>query len=196
MKTFELQPLPYALNSLEPYISEKTLEFHHLKHHKAYVDNLNKLKEGTDFEDAPLEAIVINADGGLFNNAAQVWNHTFYWNCLKPAAEAKTNNEPSSELLEAMSAKWGSFEKFKEEFAKAAVGNFGSGWTWLVADEKNELEIISTSNADNPLRSDKDPLLVIDVWEHAYYLDKQNRRPDYVADFWNIVDWEAVSARY
>jgi Fe-Mn family superoxide dismutase len=181
---------------LEPYISEKTLEFHYGKHHKAYVDNLNKLKAGTDFEDASLEAIILNAGGGLFNNAAQVWNHTFYWNCLKSAAEARENNKPSDELLEAINAKWGSLESFKEEFTKAAVGNFGSGWTWLVADEKNELEIVSTSNADNPLRNGKDSLLVIDVWEHAYYLDKQNRRPDYVADFWNIVDWGAVSARY
>ncbi|MDR2556662.1 MAG: superoxide dismutase, partial [Bacteroidales bacterium] len=139
---------------------------------------------------------MLNAGGGLFNNAAQVWNHTFYWNCLKPAAEVCTNNEPSDELLEAIEAKWGSLEKFKEEFTKAAVGNFGSGWTWLVVGENNELEIVSTSNADNPLRNDKEPLLVIDVWEHAYYLDKQNRRPDYVADFWNIVDWEAVSTRY
>ncbi|MDR0618531.1 MAG: superoxide dismutase [Bacteroidales bacterium] len=196
MKTFELPPLPYALNALEPYISEKTLEFHYGKHHKAYVDNLNKLKTGTEFEDASLEAIILNAGSGLFNNAAQVWNHTFYWNCLQPAVKAGESNKPSDELLEAINAKWGSFENFKEEFTKAAVGNFGSGWTWLVTDEKNELEIVSTSNADNPLRSDKEPLLVIDVWEHAYYLDRQNRRPDYVADFWNIVDWEAVGARY
>ncbi|MDR0763647.1 MAG: superoxide dismutase [Bacteroidales bacterium] len=192
MKTFELQPLPYALNALEPYISEKTLEFHYGKHHRGYVDNLNKLKAGTEFEDASLEAMILNAGGGLFNNAAQVWNHTFYWNCLKPV----TDKKPNGELLEAINVKWGSFENFKEEFTKAAVGNFGSGWTWLVANDKDELEIVSTSNADNPLRSDKEPLLVIDVWEHAYYLDKQNRRPDYIADFWNIVDWEAVSARY
>ncbi|MDR1974715.1 MAG: superoxide dismutase [Bacteroidales bacterium] len=194
MKTFELPPLPYALNALEPFISEKTLSFHYGKHHKAYVDNLNKLKEGTEFEDASLEVIMLNAGGGLFNNAAQVWNHTFYWNCMKPAAEV--NNEPATELLEAIVKKWGSFEKFKEAFSVAAAGNFGSGWTWLVTNEKDELEIVSTSNADNPLRNDKEPLLVIDVWEHAYYLDRQNARPNYIADFWNIVDWEAVSARY
>ncbi|MDR1740204.1 MAG: superoxide dismutase [Bacteroidales bacterium] len=194
MKTFELPPLPYALNALEPYISENTLSFHYGKHHKAYVDNLNKLKTGTEFEDAPLETIILNAEGGLFNNAAQVWNHTFYWNCMKPAATGAS--EPAGELLEAIVAKWGSFDKFKEAFSAVAAGNFGSGWTWLVTDENDNIEIVSTSNAENPLRKDKEPLLVIDVWEHAYYLDKQNRRPDYIADFWHLVDWQAVSARY
>ncbi len=195
MKTFELPPLPYALNALEPYISENTLSFHYGKHHKAYIDNLNKLKTGTEFEDASLETIILNAEGGLFNNAAQVWNHTFYWNCMKPITAGETN-EPSDELMTAIVAKWGSFDKFKEAFASAAAGNFGSGWTWLVTDENDNLEIVSTSNAENPMCKDLDPLLVIDVWEHAYYLDKQNRRPDYIADFWHLVDWCAVSARY
>ncbi|MCH5244139.1 MAG: superoxide dismutase [Lentimicrobiaceae bacterium] len=191
MKTFQLPPLPYAENALEPFISAQTLSFHYGKHHKAYIDNLNKLKEGTPFADAGLEQIVLEAEGGLYNNAAQVWNHTFYWNCLSP----KGGGEPSGKLLEAINEKWGGFEEFKAAFSAAATALFGSGWVWLV-DGKKGLEIVATPNAGNPLRDKKNPIMVIDVWEHAYYLDKQNRRADYIADFWKIVDWETVCGRY
>ena len=189
--TFQLPPLPYAENALEPMISAQTLSFHYGKHHKAYVDNLNKLKEGTPFADAGLEEIIEKAEGGLYNNAAQVWNHTFYWNCLSPQG----GGEPTGELSEAICEKWGSFEDFKKAFSAAAAGLFGSGWVWL-AEGEDGLEIIATPNAGNPLRDGKEPLLVIDVWEHAYYLDKQNRRPDYIADFWKLVDWPGVCDRY
>lgn len=191
MKTFQLPPLPYAENALEPFISAQTLSFHYGKHHKTYVDNLNKLKEGTPFEDAGIEEIIEKAEGGLYNNAAQVWNHTFYWNCLSP----KGGGEPEGKLAEAIVGKWGSFEAFKTAFSGAAAGLFGSGWVWL-ADGKDGLEIIATPNAGNPLRDGKKPVMVIDVWEHAYYLDKQNRRPDYIADFWKIVDWKTIGGRY
>ncbi|MDE6631033.1 MAG: superoxide dismutase [Bacteroidales bacterium] len=191
MKTFSLPPLPYDMKALEPFISENTLSFHYGKHHKAYVDKLNELKPGTPFEDAGLEDIIRKADGAIYNQAAQVWNHTFYWCCMKPAG----GGAPTGVLAEAIQEKWGSFEAFQAEFTKAAAGLFGSGWVWL-AHKKGELEIIATPNAGNPIRDGKEPLLVIDVWEHAYYLDKQNRRPDYIADFWKLVDWDAVSGRY
>ncbi|MBD5397611.1 superoxide dismutase [bacterium] len=191
MKTFALPPLPYDMKALEPFISENTLSFHYGKHHKAYVDKLNELKAGTSFEDAGLEEIIRKADGALYNQAAQVWNHTFYWSCMKPAG----GGAPTGVLAEAIQEKWGSFEAFQAEFTKAAAGLFGSGWVWL-AHKGGDLEIIAMPNAGNPIRDKKEPLLVLDVWEHAYYLDKQNRRPDYIADFWKIVDWEAVSERY
>ena len=191
MKTFALPPLPYDMKALEPFISENTLSFHYGKHHKAYVDKLNELKAGTSFEDAGLEEIIRKADGALHNQAAQVWNHTFYWSCMKPAG----GGAPTGVLAEAIQEKWGSFEAFQAEFTKAAAGLFGSGWVWL-AHKGGDLEIIAMPNAGNPIRDKKEPLWVLDVWEHAYYLDKQNRRPDYIADFWKIVDWEAVSERY
>ena len=191
MKTFALPPLPYDMKALEPFISENTLSFHYGKHHKAYVDKLNELKAGTSFEDAGLEEMIRKADGALYNQAAQVWNHTFYWSCMKPAG----GGAPTGVLAEAIQEKWGSFEAFQAEFTKAAAGLFGSGWVWL-AHKGGDLEIIAMPNAGNPIRDKKEPLLVLDVWEHAYYLDKQNRRPDYIADFWKIVDWEAVSERY
>ena len=191
MKTFALPPLPYDMKALEPFISENTLSFHYGKHHKAYVDKLNELKAGTSFEDAGLEEIIRKADGALYNQAAQVWNHTFYWSCMKPAG----GGAPTGVLAEAIQEKWGSFEAFQAEFTKAAAGLFGSGWVWLT-HKGGDLEIIAMPNAGNPIRDKKEPLLVLDVWEHAYYLDKQNRRPDYIADFWKIVDWEAVSERY
>lgn len=191
MKTFQLPPLPYDMKALEPFISENTLSFHYGKHHKAYVDKLNELKAGTPFEDAGLEEIVEKAEGALYNQAAQVWNHTFYWNCMTPGGGALTG-----ELADAIHEKWGSFEAFQAEFTKAAAGLFGSGWVWLTDSDEKGLEIIATPNAGNPLRDGKEPLLVLDVWEHAYYLDKQNRRPDYIADFWKLVDWKAVSERY
>lgn len=191
MKTFELPPLPYAENALEPYVSAQTISFHYGKHHKAYIDNLNKLKAGTPFEDAGLERIIEKAEGALYNNAAQVWNHTFYWHCLCPQG----GGEPNGALAEAINEQWGSFEAFKTAFTTAAASAFGSAWVWLAAGKKG-LEIITTPNAGNPLRDKKEPLLVIDVWEHAYYLDKQNRRADYIADFWKIVDWKTVGERY
>nr|WP_319510136.1 superoxide dismutase [uncultured Draconibacterium sp.] len=189
---FSLPKLPYANNALEPVISEKTIEFHYGKHHQAYVNNLNGLIEGTEFENASLEDIIKKAEGGIFNNGAQVWNHTFYFMQFRPDG----CKEPKDELKAAIDAKFGSFDAFKEAFSKAAATLFGSGWAWLVVDEKGELEIVQTSNAGNPLRDGKKPILTCDVWEHAYYLDKQNARPAYIADFWKIVDWKVVSERF
>ncbi len=189
---FELPKLPYAKNALEPYISEKTLEFHYGKHHQAYVTNVNNLIKGTEFENATLEEIIAKADGGIFNNAAQVWNHTFYFNqfCKDGC------NEPKDNLIEAIKAKFGSFETFTEQFSKAAATLFGAGWAWLVVDENGELEIVQTSNAGNPLRANMKPILTCDVWEHAYYIDKQNARPKYIEDFWKILDWKVISERF
>jgi Fe-Mn family superoxide dismutase len=189
---FELPPLPYALDALEPYISKSTLEFHHGKHHQAYVTNLNKLIPGTEFENKGLEEIVMKATGGIFNNGAQVWNHTFYWNCLSPQG----GGDPTGELLEAIIEDFGSLAEFKEKFSTAAATLFGAGWAWLVTDEDGKLQIVQESNAGNPLRNGLEPLLTCDVWEHAYYIDKQNRRPDYIADFWKLVNWDAVAERY
>lgn len=189
---FELPKLAYELSSLNPTISDKTLEFHYGKHHQAYVNNLNNLIPGTKFENADLETIVLESDGAIFNNAAQVWNHTFYFNQFSP----KPALAPTGELAKAIDAAFGSFDKFKEEFTKASVGLFGSGWSWLVKNENGSLEIVQESNAGNPMRKGKKPILTCDVWEHAYYLDYQNRRPDYVASFWNIIDWDIVSKRF
>ncbi|HAW58203.1 MAG TPA: superoxide dismutase [Bacteroidales bacterium] len=188
----ELPPLPWAKNALEPYISQQTIEFHYGKHHQTYVNNLNNLIVGTPFENSSLEDIILKAEGGIFNNGAQVWNHTFYWNCLMPNGRS----EPQGELAKAIQREFGSFEAFKEKFSAAAVSLFGSGWAWLVKNPDGHLEIIQESNAGNPLRKGKTPLLTCDVWEHAYYLDKQNRRADYVADFWKMINWEAVEARF
>ncbi len=190
--TFELPPLPYAMDALEPYISKTTLEYHFGKHHQAYVTNLNKLIIGTEFEETGLEDIVKRATGGIFNNGAQVWNHTFYWNCLSPNG----GGEPKGPLADAINQDFGSFEEFKEKFSTACATLFGSGWAWLVTDEDGNLQIIQESNAGNPIRNGFEPLLVCDVWEHAYYLDKQNRRPDYIADFWKMVDWDSVAERF
>lgn len=189
MTTHKLPELPYALDALEPHISKETLEFHYGKHHKTYVDNLNKMIEGTEFARASLEEIIKKSSGGIFNNAAQVWNHTFYWNCLAP----KAGGEPDGALAEAISKKWGPFDTFKTEFTKQATGNFGSGWTWLVQKPNGELDIVNTSNAQTPLTSDAKPLLTCDVWEHAYYIDYRNKRPDYLGAFWKLVNWRFVS---
>jgi superoxide dismutase, Fe-Mn family len=177
---------------LNPYISEKTIEFHYGKHHQAYVNNVNNLIKGTAFENATLEEIVLLSEGGIFNNGAQVWNHTFYF--LQFSADGC--KEPKDELKAAIEAKFGSFEKFKEEFTKAAATLFGSGWAWLVVNQEGDLEIVQTSNAGNPLRDGKKPILTCDVWEHAYYIDKKNLRPAYIEDFWKIVDWRLISERY
>lgn len=189
---FELPKLPYGKNALEPVISGKTIEFHYGKHHQAYVNNLNNLIPGTEFENASLEEIIKKADGGIFNNGAQVWNHTFYFYQFNPVG----CHDPKDKMKAAIEAKWGSVEAFKEEFSKAAATLFGSGWAWLVKTENGDLEIVQTSNAGNPLRDGKTPLLTCDVWEHAYYLDKQNARPKYIEDFWKIIDWKVISERY
>ena len=190
--THQLPELPWAKNALEPYITEKTLDFHYGKHHQAYVTNLNNLLPGSPFEEASLEEIIMKAEGGIFNNGAQVWNHTFYWNCLTPNG----TELPEPKLLEAINRDFGSFELFKDQFSKSAATLFGAGWAWLVKDDQGKLSIVQESNAGNPMRRGLTPLLTCDVWEHAYYLDKQNRRPDYVSDWWKLVDWKKVSKRY
>ena len=187
-----LPPLPYAKDALEPVISAETIDFHYGKHHQAYVTNLNNLIQGTEFENASLEDIVMQSSGGIFNNAAQVWNHTFYWNGLSPQG----GGEPGGELGEAIDKAFGSFAAFKEAFVKSAVGNFGSGWTWLVKNGDGSVEIVNTSNAANPLRDGKTPLLTIDVWEHAYYIDYRNARPKYLDEIWKLVNWDFVAANY
>lgn len=187
----ELPKLPYAHDALEPYISKKTIEYHYGKHHQAYVNNLNKLIPGTEFENASLEEIVRRAGGGIFNNGAQVWNHTFYWNCMKPQG----GGEPAGALASAILRDFGSFAEFKEKFSNAAATLFGSGWAWLIKKEDGKLEIVQESNAGNPLKHSATPLMTCDVWEHAYYIDKLNVRPDYIADFWKLVDWETVAGR-
>jgi Fe-Mn family superoxide dismutase len=192
--SFELPALPYAENALEPYYSAKTISFHHGKHHKAYVDNLNKLVAGTDLEGRSLEEIILASAGnsqraGIFNNAAQVWNHTFFWHSMRPGGGGKPQGEVTSQLEQA----FGGYEKFAEQFKAAAVGRFGSGWAWLIA-EGGALKIVSTANADTPLTSRQVALLTVDVWEHAYYLDYQNRRPDFVQAFLEcLVNWDFVA---
>ena len=188
----QLPPLPYAMDALQPHISKETLEFHYGKHHQAYVTNLDNLVRGTEFENVGLEDIIRKSSGGIFNNAAQVWNHTFYWNCLAPRA----GGEPKGPLAEAVSQKFGSFASFKEAFSKSAVGNFGSGWTWLVKKADGSVDLANTSNAATPLTGPDKPLLTCDVWEHAYYVDYRNRRPDYVAAFWNLVNWEFAAKNF
>ena len=189
-----LPELPYAKDALEPHISSKTLDFHHGKHHNAYVTNLNKLIEGTDLAGQNLEAIIKRVSGdsskaGIFNNAAQVWNHTFYWHCMKPHG----GGEPRGALMDKIKADFGGFDKFKEEFKNAAATQFGSGWAWLV-EEGGKLKVVKTANADLPMAHGQKALLTCDVWEHAYYLDYQNRRPDYVSVFLdNLVNWEFVA---
>ena len=189
---FELPALPYAKNALEPYISEKTLEFHHGKHHQAYVNNLNNLVPGTEFEHADLETIIKKAGGGIFNNGAQVWNHTFYFSQFSSDPKA----EPSGTLKAAIESAFGSFESLKDAFSKASATLFGSGWTWLVQDADGKLSIVQKGNAENPLRDGLVPLMTCDVWEHAYYLDKQNARPKYIEDFWKVLDWSTIEKRF
>lgn len=183
---FTLPPLPYALDALAPHISQETLEYHHGKHHAAYVNNLNNLIAGTEHESASLEDIIRNSSGGLFNNAAQVWNHTFYWNSMSPNG----GGEPTGALLDGINAKWGSTAAFKEAFNKSAAGNFGSGWTWLVKKSDGSLDIVNTDDAETPLTTSDTPLLTCDVWEHAYYIDYRNARPQYLEKFWNLVNWD------
>jgi len=188
---FELPPLPYAKNALEPYISAETLEYHYGKHHQAYVTKLNELVAGTPNADKSLEEIVKTSSGGLFNQAAQVWNHTFYWNCLSPKG-----GQPSGALAKAIDAKFGSFDKFKETFNAQAVGNFGSGWTWLIKTADGGVDIVNTSNADTPIAHGQTPLLTVDVWEHAYYIDYRNARAKYLENIWNIINWDFVARNF
>ena len=190
--THELSALPYAMDALAPTLSQETLEYHYGKHHQAYVTNLNNLIPGTEFESMSLEDIVMKSSGGIFNNAAQVWNHTFYWNCLSPNG----GGAPSGALAAAIDAKFGSFEEFKKQFNQAGATNFGSGWTWLVKNADGSLEIFNTSNAGTPMTSGKQALLTLDVWEHAYYIDYRNMRPKYLETMWNIVNWDFVAANF
>ncbi|MCX8514070.1 MAG: superoxide dismutase [Fe] [Burkholderiales bacterium] len=188
----KLPVLPYQLDQLAPYLSKETLEFHYGKHHQTYITNLNNLIKGTEFENLSLEEIIKKSNGGVFNNAAQIWNHTFYWHCLTPnSAQA-----PSGKLLEAINKKWGSFEEFKKAFNQTCITTFGSGWGWLVKNASGELELVSTSNAATPLTTANIPLLTCDVWEHAYYIDYRNSRPNYLDAFWKIVNWDFVAKNF
>lgn len=184
--SFELPALPYSKDALQPHISAETLDYHHGKHHKAYVTNLNNMIPGTEFEKMSLEEIIKKSSGGIFNNAAQVFNHTFFWNCMKPNG----GGEPSGKLADAINKSFGSFSAFKEKFTTAAKTQFGSGWAWLVQNKDGGLEVVQTANAGCPLTDGKTPLLTCDVWEHAYYIDYRNARPDFVEAFWKVVNWD------
>jgi superoxide dismutase len=193
MTTHSLPALPFGLDDLAPHMSRETLEFHHGKHHNAYVTNLNNLIPGTEFENASLEDIVKKSAGGVYNNAAQIWNHTFFWNCLKKDG----GGEPSGALAAAINAKWGSYAAFKEAFAKSAVGNFGSGWTWLVKKADGSVDIVNMGAAGTPLTTGDTALLTVDVWEHAYYIDYRNLRPKFVETFLNhLVNWSFAEANF
>lgn len=188
---YELPALPYARDALQPHISEETLDYHYGKHHQTYVDKLNGLVPGTEFEGQSLEQIVRSASGGVFNNAAQVWNHTFYWHCLSPSGGGAAVGSIAAAIDDA----FGSFEQFQQEFTTSAINNFGSGWTWLVKKADGSVAIVNTSNAATPLTDESvTPLLTVDVWEHAYYIDYRNARPNYMKAFWSLVNWEFVNA--
>ncbi|WP_281647464.1 Fe-Mn family superoxide dismutase [Parendozoicomonas sp. Alg238-R29] len=189
---FELPALPYERDALEPHISKETLDYHYGKHHNTYVVKLNGLVEGTDMASQSLEDIVKSSSGGVFNNAAQIWNHTFYWNCLSPNG----GTQPSGALADAINKAFGSYEDFVAKFSEMAVNNFGSSWTWLVKNADGSVEIVNTSNAATPLTTDQKPLLTCDLWEHAYYIDYRNVRPDYLKAFWALVNWEFAEANY
>ncbi|MBD1559267.1 superoxide dismutase [Fe] [Vibrio sp. S9_S30] len=187
---FELPALPYAKDALEPHISAETLDFHHGKHHNTYVVKLNGLIPGTEFENQSLEEIIKSSTGGIFNNAAQIWNHTFYWHCLAPNA----GGEPTGAVADAINASFGSFDEFKAKFTDSAINNFGSSWTWLVKKSDGSLDIVNTSNAATPLTEEGiTPILTVDLWEHAYYIDFRNVRPDYMGAFWALVNWDFVA---
>src|SRR5579862_9865215 len=189
---FQLPKLPYEMDALQPIISKETLEYHYGKHHQAYVNNLNNLTKDNEFSALSLEEIIMKASGGIFNNAAQIWNHTFYWNSLTP----KSSGEPQGKLADAIKKKFGSFDEFKKLFSQSATTLFGSGWTWLAKNSQNELEIINTSNAGLPMKEGKQALLTCDVWEHAYYIDYRNVRATYVENFWKIVNWDFVEKNF
>lgn len=190
---YTLPKLPYALDALAPFISRETLEFHHGKHHRTYVTTLNELIADTMFEDMPLEQIIAEAKGAVFNNAAQAWNHSFFWECLAPAG---AGHKPDAQLKSAIESAFGSMQDFQRKFTESATKNFGSGWTWLIRRGSGDLDILNTSNADTPIRTGDIPLLTCDVWEHAYYIDYRNERAKYLKGFWNIVNWEFVSQNF
>ena len=189
----QLPPLPYAKTALAPFISEETFDYHYSKHHQAYVTNLNNLIKGTEFENKTLEEIIKTSSGGIYNNSAQVSNHTFFWSCMKPSG----GGEPKGALADAINAKWGSFDEFKKAFQTSAVGNFGSGWTWLVKKSDGSVDIVNMGAAGTPLTTGDTPLLTIDVWEHAYYIDYRNARPKFVETFLaSLVNWEFAEANF
>jgi len=188
----KLPELPYSKDALAPHISAETLEYHYGKHHQTYITNLNNLIPGTEFENLSLEDIIAKSSGGIFNNAAQIWNHSFYWNCLSPNG----GGEPSGALADAINKAFGSFDEFKKSFSQTAITTFGAGWGWLVKNADGSLALVSTSNAGTPLTGDQTPLLTCDVWEHAYYIDYRNARPKYVENFWNIVNWDFAAANF
>ena len=188
---FSLPDLPYAKDALEPHISAETLEYHYGKHHQTYVDKLNGMIENTDHADKSLEDIIRSSDGGLFNNAAQVWNHTFYWHCLSPTG----GGQPTGKLADLIARDFGSFDDFKSKFTETAIATFGSGWAWLVQTTDGKLGITSTSNAQTPLTGSAKPLMTCDVWEHAYYIDYRNARPKYMEAFWNLVNWDYIGSQ-
>lgn len=190
--THVLPKLPYAMDALAPHLSQETLEYHYGKHHQAYVTNLNNLIKDTEFVDLTLEETILKSSGGIFNNAAQVWNHTFYWNCLTP----KSAGEPSGKLADAINKKFGSLDEFKKQFSQASITVFGSGWGWLVKNSEGELEIIQTSNAGTPMQQNKQAILTCDVWEHAYYIDYRNARPNYLENFWKLVNWDFMAENF
>ena len=189
--SFTLPDLPYARDALAPHISAETLDYHYGKHHKSYVDKLNGMVEGTQYADMSLEEVIRSSSGGVFNNAAQIWNHTFYWNCLSPNG----GGEPTGDLAAAIARDFGSFEAFRDQFSQTAINTFGSGWAWLVQNPDGTLALVSTSNAETPLTGEAKPLLTCDVWEHAYYVDYRNARPAYVEAFWHLVNWEFVASQ-
>lgn len=189
----KLPELPFAIDALEPHYSKETLRFHHGKHHNSYVNNLNAAVAGTEFENKTLEEIIQSAKGGVFNNAAQIWNHTFFWNCMKPQG----GGAPTGALADAINAKWGSLDEFKKAFAASAGGNFGSGWTWLVKTADGSLDIVNTSNATTPLTDGVTPVLTIDVWEHAYYIDYRNARPEFIQTYLeHLVNWDFAAKNF
>jgi superoxide dismutase, Fe-Mn family len=189
---FQLPTLPYAMDALQPYISKETLEYHYGKHHQTYVNNLNNLVKETEFAELSLEEIIMKANGGIFNNAAQIWNHTFYWNCFTP----HSSGEPTGKLADAITKKFGSFAEFKKMFSQSATTLFGSGWAWLTKNVQGELEIVNTNNAELPMRQNKKALLTCDVWEHAYYIDYRNVRANYIENFWKIINWDFVAENF
>ena len=189
---YELPELPYSKDALAPHISEETLNFHYGKHHQAYVNKLNALVPGTEFEGLSLEDIIMKANGGIFNNAAQIWNHTFYWHSMSPNG----GGEPTGELATALEKAFGSIDSFKEKFTEKALTQFGSGWAWLVKNKDGALEVVNTLNANNPLTDGKKPLLTCDVWEHAYYIDTRNDRAKYVSNFWQLVNWDFAAENF
>ena len=189
---FQLPTLPYAMDALQPYLSKETLEYHYGKHHQAYVNNLNNLTKDTEFANLSLEEVIMKSTGGMFNNAAKIWNHTFYWNGMIP----NSTGTPAGQLADAIMKTFGSFEAFKKQFSQSAITLFGSGWTWLVKNAQGELEIMNTSNAGLPMKEGKRALLTCDVWEHAYYIDYRNVRATYIENFWKLVNWDFVSTHF